>query len=255
MNTIDYFKLQAKNLHKDFKTKTPPVNKAATAFLFEYAPKYFDVEMVIANFHIDEENFTLMNAQHVIAKIANFDNWASLLKASPAELELAQLLYDYQHRIDIVGWQFYIADAQSMNREELDAEIQVDIFKKMVIEEDIFDDQVIESYLLKHYEIEISDSGRDRTSTNRVVNQREDWTTKEVIIKDKQKYLDEKYPFGEIPKLTDEKYCLHCGKVITVGDYKVFIDDLDSELIFCPNAPKCDGTVIDWLPVNYQKSK
>lgn len=255
MNPIDYFKLQAKNLHKDFKTKTPVVDRTTTAYLFEYSPKYFDLEMVIADFYIDEENFTLMNAQHVIAKIANFDNWASLLKASPAELELAQLFYDYQHKIDLVGWQFYIADAQSMNEIKLDAEIQVDIFRQMVIEEDIFDDQIIESYLLKHYEIQISDSKHNRTLNNRFLNKRKDWTTREVIIKDKQKYLDEKYPLGEIPKLTDKKCCIHCGNIITVGDYKVFIDDLDSELIFCPNAPKCDGTVIDWLPVDYQKSK
>lgn len=150
MNTIDYFKLEAKNLHKDFKTQTPPVDKTTTAFLYEYTPKYFDVEMIISDFDIDEENFTLMNAQHVIAKIANFDKWASLLKASEAELELAQLLYDYQNKIDLVGWKFYIADAQSMNEIELDAEIQVDIFKQMVIEENIFDYQEIESYLLRH---------------------------------------------------------------------------------------------------------
>lgn len=150
MNTIDYFKLQAKNLHKDFKTKTPVLDKTATAFLYEYTPKYFDIEMVIADFDIDEENFSLMNAQHVIAKITNFDKWASLLKATPSELELAKLLYDYQNRIDLVGWQLYIADAQTMNEEELDAEIQVDIFKQMVIEENIFDNMEIESYLLKH---------------------------------------------------------------------------------------------------------
>lgn len=150
MNTIDYFKLQAKNLHKDFKTKTPVLDKTATSFLYEYTPKYFDIEMVIADFNIDEENFSLMNAQHVIAKIADFDNWASLLKAPTAELELAKLLYDHQNRIDLVGWQFYIADAQTMNEEELDAEIQVDIFKQMVIEENIFDYMEIESYLLKH---------------------------------------------------------------------------------------------------------
>lgn len=150
MDTIDYFKLQAKNLHKDFKTKTPVLEKTATAFLFEYTSRHFDVEMIISDFSIDEENFSLMNAQHVIAKIANFDKWASLLKASSAELELAQLLYDHQNKIDLIGWQFYIADAQSMNEDELDAEIQVGIFKQMVIEEDIFDYMEIESYLLKH---------------------------------------------------------------------------------------------------------
>lgn len=150
MNTIDYFKLQAKNLHKDFKTKTPVLDKTATAFLYEYTPKYFDIEMVIADFDIDEENFSLMNAQHVIAKIANFDKWASLLKAPPSELELSKLLYDHQNRIDLVGWQFYIAEAQSMNEDELDTEIQVDIFKQVVVEENIFDNMEIESYLLKH---------------------------------------------------------------------------------------------------------
>lgn len=150
MDTIDYFKLQAKNLHKDFKTKTPVLDKTATAFLFEYTPRYFDVEMIISDFGIDEENFSLMNAQHVIAKIANFDKWASLLKALPAELELAQLLYDHQNRIDLTGWQFYIADAQAMNEDELDSESQVEIFKQVVIEENVFDYMEIESYLLKH---------------------------------------------------------------------------------------------------------
>ena len=150
MNTIDYFKLQAKNLHKDFKTKTPVLDKTATAILYEYTPKYFNIEMIIADFGIDEENFSLMNAQHVIAKIANFDKWVSLLKAPPAELELAKLLYDHQNKIDLIGWNFYIADTQSMNNTELDAEIQVDIFKQVVVEENIFDYMEIESYLLKH---------------------------------------------------------------------------------------------------------
>lgn len=150
MNTIDYFKLQAKNLHKDFKTKTSIVDKTTTAFLYEYTPKYFDVQMIISDFDIDEENFSLMNAQHIIAKIANFEKWASLLKASPSELELAKLLYDYQNKIDLEGWQFYIADTQSMNDVVLDAEIQVEIFKQVVIEDNIFGDTVIESYLLRH---------------------------------------------------------------------------------------------------------
>lgn len=153
MDTIDYFKLQAKNLHRDFKTKTPVLDKTTTAFQFEHTPEYFDIEMVISDFDIDEENFSLMNAQHVIAKIANFDKWAELLKASIAELELAKLLYDHQNKIDSVGWRCYIADIQSMNETELVAEIQVDIFKQVVIEENIFDYMEIESYLLEHKEL------------------------------------------------------------------------------------------------------
>ena len=150
MNTIDYFKLQAKNLLRDFKTKTPVPDKTTSAFLFEYKPRYFDIEMIISDFGIDEENFSLMNAQHVIAKIANFDNWSVLIEVSKEELELAKLLYDHQNKIDLVGWKFYIADAQSMNQTELDAEIQVEIFKQVVVEENIFDYMEMESYLLIH---------------------------------------------------------------------------------------------------------
>jgi len=150
MNTIDYFKLQAKNLHKDFKTKIPVSDGEETAFLYEYSPKYFDIEMIIADFDIDEDNFSLMNAQHVIAKIANFDKWATLLKTPPIELELAKLLFDHQNKIDLLGWQFYIAHAQSMNAHEFDIETQVGIFEQVVVGENVFADTEIESYLLKH---------------------------------------------------------------------------------------------------------
>jgi len=72
---------------------------------------------------------------------------------------------------------------------------------------------------------------------------------KEVKIQIKQKYLEEHYPFAEIPKLTDKKECLHCGDTIAVGGFKVFKDDFGDEWIYCPNAPECDGTPLDWMPV------
>ncbi|TXI80267.1 MAG: hypothetical protein E6Q39_02785 [Crocinitomicaceae bacterium] len=148
MNTIDFFKLQAKNLHKDFKTQAPLVDKTIADFQYEYSPKYFQICDIISDFGIDEENFTLMNAQHVIANIAGFDKWITLIKASSAELELAKLLFENQDKIDWTSWNFYIADAQSMNKDKLDAEAQVEIFKQVVIEDNIFD-MVIDSYLIK----------------------------------------------------------------------------------------------------------
>ncbi len=69
----------------------------------------------------------------------------------------------------------------------------------------------------------------------------------EVIITNKQKYFDDNYPFGDAPKLTDKKRCIHCDKTIVVGDYKVFKDKQGVEYICCPNAPSCNGTVIDWF--------
>lgn len=73
---------------------------------------------------------------------------------------------------------------------------------------------------------------------------------KELNIKDKQAYLNENYPFVDVPKLTDKKECIHCGEIITVGDYKVYKVESGFEYICCPNAPECNGTLIDWLPTD-----
>jgi hypothetical protein len=71
---------------------------------------------------------------------------------------------------------------------------------------------------------------------------------KEIFIKDKQKFLEDNYPFGKVPLLTDFKHCIHCDQDIIVGDFKVFLED-GEEFIYCPNAPECNGTVIDWLEI------
>ena len=72
----------------------------------------------------------------------------------------------------------------------------------------------------------------------------------EVLIKNKEKYLKEHYPFDETPKLTDKKRCIHCDTIFTVSEYKVFRDKKGNEYICCPNAPDCDGTVIDWFRID-----
>jgi len=71
----------------------------------------------------------------------------------------------------------------------------------------------------------------------------------EIKITDKEKYFSKNYPFDPIPKLTDKKHCIHCEKDIVVGDFKVFRDSSGEEYICCPNAPECDGTVIDWFGI------
>ncbi|MDP4226836.1 MAG: hypothetical protein Q8907_11025 [Bacteroidota bacterium] len=71
----------------------------------------------------------------------------------------------------------------------------------------------------------------------------------ELIIRNKQKYLDDNYPFENVPKITDKKCCIHCDTIFTVADYKVFKDKRGDEYICCPNAPNCNGTVIDWFDI------
>lgn len=67
-------------------------------------------------------------------------------------------------------------------------------------------------------------------------------------IKDKETYLKKHYIFKDVPKLTDQKKCIHCGENFIVGDYKVELVG-KIEYIVCPNAPDCDGTLIDWINV------
>ncbi len=43
MSTMDFFKLQSKNLHRDFKTKKPVSDEVDRDWLYEYEPKYFAV--------------------------------------------------------------------------------------------------------------------------------------------------------------------------------------------------------------------
>lgn len=57
MEHIDYFKLQAKNLFKDFKTQSQK--------LFPDDAEY----LVTLEYDFDEQDFSLMNAQHIIARM------------------------------------------------------------------------------------------------------------------------------------------------------------------------------------------
>ncbi|PHI18030.1 hypothetical protein CEQ90_20080 [Lewinellaceae bacterium SD302] len=78
-------------------------------------------------------------------------------------------------------------------------------------------------------------------------NQVKNKIMKELAIEDKQKFLQENYPFEDPPNLTDKRRCIHCDTVFYVGDFKVFKDNTGNELICCPKAPDCNGTVIDWF--------
>lgn len=91
-----YFKLQAKNLLKDYKTKTSKIDEVGGRAHFAYAPKYFDIGRIFREYDWDEEDFSLMKAQHLLALMLGFGKWADLTKASDEELEVAKLSWDNQ---------------------------------------------------------------------------------------------------------------------------------------------------------------
>ena len=57
MNAIDFFKLQSKNLHRDFKTRKLVFNNEFGELSFEFEPKHFDIELVIYDFNLDAGKF------------------------------------------------------------------------------------------------------------------------------------------------------------------------------------------------------
>ena len=133
MKHIPYFKLQAKNLFRDYKTKTPYVDDVFVFSSYNYSPKYYDIDRILVDYDYDENEFTLMKAQHLIALMCGFNKWTELLKASEAELELAKALLDNQDRIDIENWEMYIANVESDNNITFDAEARLEILKHVFL--------------------------------------------------------------------------------------------------------------------------
>ena len=136
MKNIDYFKLQAKNLFRDYKTKKPYVDDIDGETYYKYTPKYFDIDQIFLDYDWDEEKFSLMNAQHLIANMVGFRKWNDLIKASETELELAKLLFDNQDKISIDEWQDHIGGIAPNNNVVLDDESKLAIFKKTIVNVD-----------------------------------------------------------------------------------------------------------------------
>lgn len=136
MKPIDYFKLQAKNLHRDYKTQTSYYDTVLSRHLYRYSPKYFDIDRLITDDEVDENNFTLMKAQHIIAQWVGFSKWTEMLKASDIELELAKLLFDNMHKISVEEWNDYIFGVESDNNVTFDFEGRLEIFKQVFVHVD-----------------------------------------------------------------------------------------------------------------------
>ena len=142
MKPIEYLKLQAKNLHKDFKTQTSLIDPKLRRKVYEYDPKFFKIDMLVNDFNINEENFKLGNAQHVIAKLCGLDKWTDLSKASPAKIELSILLYTNMDRLEVRDWEEYVSDIETANSVKLDDDFKLQIFKEGFLnqEQDVFYD-------------------------------------------------------------------------------------------------------------------
>lgn len=91
MTTIEYYKQQAKLLLKDynlFKENNFNQNEAA----FDEPQEHFDINNVFSKANKSKnESITLMNAQHIVAKISDFKDWNDLLHSSEPQREIGAL--------------------------------------------------------------------------------------------------------------------------------------------------------------------
>ena len=131
MATIEFFKQQSKNFMKDYKTRV--FNEAEG--VYEYSPKYFqDIEDIIVDFDINEDDsFTLMNAQHIIALLAGFSKWNELIQATESALEIGKLLLVNRYHPDWVNivedWKSY----EYQNLQDFDDDAKLEIFKMVFL--------------------------------------------------------------------------------------------------------------------------
>lgn len=97
MDYIEYFKLQAKNFQRDYKTQFVVEGDIE---IYDYKPRFFeDINDIILSYDIDEDKpFTLMQIQHLIANLAGFTSWNDILhchkQGNTDRLELGKLLLD-----------------------------------------------------------------------------------------------------------------------------------------------------------------
>ena len=78
----------------------------------------------------------------------------------------------------------------------------------------------------------------------------------EYIIPDdkKQEVLEQLYLFDPVPSLDDTLFDLHEGKTFTVRDYRVTWERGENWLV-SPYYPSSGGTVIDWLPPDWDQGE
>ena len=81
MKEMNYLKIQAKNLYRDFQLEYMQDDEE-----YVYATRFFDINAIVEDFMIDLDDFSLMKAQHIIAKMLGFNSWKEAIDCPKDEL-------------------------------------------------------------------------------------------------------------------------------------------------------------------------
>ncbi|EQC47255.1 hypothetical protein [Bacteriovorax sp. Seq25_V] len=139
MNRINFFKLQAKNLLKDFKTAHKVYQSDIDDYIYEFSPIFFDVDEIYTSYELSDEEvekYSLMKAQHFIAQLVGFNKWNDLIKSTEDELEIAKLLFDNQNKLSLDDWKYYLRQAEQINGRKLSSKESLAVLKDYYLNED-----------------------------------------------------------------------------------------------------------------------
>lgn len=192
--------------------------------IYEYSPKYYDITSIFLEYDIfdDDPNFkfSLMSAQHLIAKLVGFKKWDDLIKASDTQLEIAKIklwcfTLDNYDPSKIEDYEFWVDVAEEENHTKFN------------------DEELLQA--AKYY---ILGEGQENIPVN-VFADPEPIKYEEVNIKNDQDMQ---------PVMVE---CLHCGKRFLSNETKLIRPkgDIDSEPEeVCKHWPECDGQIWDLIP-------
>ena len=228
MDHVEYFKLQSKNLLRDYKTRFFDEKEE----FYDYHPKYFDISRILLDFglpdHKEDFKFTLMNSQHIIAQLAGFSKWNDLQSAKPDELELAHLSFDNAHKISAEEWSAYLANAESMNNCKFNSKEKLEIFKQVFLSAD----KHRSDFIPYRFDLEQKHS---MPPTDLTENEKDDYKDVYIELNEQGKlHCGERYKFKEV-------------KAIRLKEEYRSEDDFDE--IVCKNYPHCDGNILDLMKV------
>ena len=81
MKEVDYLKNQAKNLYRDFQLEYKQDGDE-----YVVATRFFDINAVVEDFMVDLNDFSLMKAQHIVAKMVGLSSWKEVIDCNKDEL-------------------------------------------------------------------------------------------------------------------------------------------------------------------------
>jgi hypothetical protein len=138
MNYIDYFIHQAENLFKEYQERTTYVDKFDGNSYYDYKSNYshLDFNNIVCVYDINEDNFTLQEAQNIIADICGYEKWEDLLGLSDTRFEITKLILENskEHNLIIDDWEMYLHGIKYDN--DIDDELELELLKKYLSNQD-----------------------------------------------------------------------------------------------------------------------